>query len=263
MIQKEVILNRVLKLSGAFVKAVGYVFHFFFPDKRFTIPKFSEAKRKSKQNSLIPKNIWQTNFTNKVTLPVYVNYLVIRLLSPEYNYNYVSTEDRDRFMKENTDEKTYEAFSKLTDGAAQADFWRVFVLNTKGGVYLDIDAHPVWFLSDLIKPDFKELILLNKEHYTNYFMASAPDNPILEKALEIMIENIEQKRVEKGVYYLTGPVVLNKAISELNITPNHRFYRVTCVQGSFTNEHFQYIDKKRGKWTHKDVSELLKNGEES
>jgi len=30
-------------------------------------------------------------------------------------------------------------------------------------------------------------------------------------------------------------------------------------QGSFTNEHFQYIDKPRGKWTHKKDSELLKN----
>jgi hypothetical protein len=26
-------------------------------------------------------------------------------------------------------------------------------------------------------------------------------------------------------------------------------YRHACNQGSFTNEHFQYIDKKAGKWT--------------
>jgi len=259
MIKKETVLNRILKLSGALVKGVGYLFHTLFPKKRFTIPKHSKAKIKSDNEYKIPKIVWQTNFTNEVTLPVYVNYLVIRLLSLDYDYYYVSTEDREEFIKENADEDTYKAFMRLNDGAAQADFWRVFVLNTKGGVYLDIDAHPVWPLSKLIKPDYKELILLNKQHYTNYFMASAPNNPILKRALDIMVDNIKNNRVERGVYFLTGPEVLNQAIEELNVTPNHRFYRVTCVQGSFTNEYFQYMDKPRSKWTYKDKRELLRD----
>jgi mannosyltransferase OCH1-like enzyme len=33
---------------------------------------------------------------------------------------------------------------------------------------------------------------------------------------------------------------------------------VTCIQGSFTNEHFQYIDRPRSKWTHVDNQDLLK-----
>ena len=251
----QIIVNRLAKLSGALVKLIGYVFHGIFPNKRFILPKVSKPIIKSKQETKIPKIIWQTNFTNKASLPVYVNYLFIRLMSLDWEYRYVSTEERDEYMKENASKEEYEAFKRLKNGAAQADFWRVFVLNKIGGVYLDIDAHPVWPLSKMIKPEDSEVILLNKEHYTNYFIASAPNNPILQKTVELIVDNINNDRVEKGVYGLTGPLVLNEAIGDKKV--NHRYYKHTCVQGSFTNEHFQYIDRPRSKWTYLKNDEIL------
>ena len=252
--------NRFAKLIGALVKGISYIFHFFFPNKRFTIPVHSAPKLKSKTGNKIPKSIWQTNFTNRVTLPLYVNYLYNRLMSLDYEYHYVSTEDRLEFMQKNAPQETYEAFIQLTDGASQADLWRMFVLNFHGGIYMDIDAHAVWPLSKMIKPDDTEVFLLNKEHYTNYFIASAKNNPIIEKTLEIIVENIQNKNIEGGVYHLTGPTTLNIAIGEQKV--NHRYYKYTCIQGSFTNEHFQYIDKPRGKWTHAKKEELLKEKEQ-
>jgi len=171
-----IIVNRIAKLSGALVKGFSYIFHFIFPKKRFTIPKRSEAWLKSSKDPKIPKEIWQTNFTNEVTLPVYINYLFNRVMSLSYNYNYVSTEDRLEFMKQNASTEIYKAFEQLTDGASQADLWRVFVLNFKGGIYMDIDAHLVWPLAKIIQPDYNEIILLNKEHYTNYFIHYAKNN---------------------------------------------------------------------------------------
>ena len=252
--------NRFAKILGALSKAISYIFHFFFPNKRFTIPLYSAPKIKSQTTSKIPKSIWQTNFTNRVTLPLYLNYLYNRLMSLDYEYNYVSTEDRLEFMQKNAPKEMYEAFIQLTDGASQADLWRMFVLNFHGGVYMDIDAHAVWPLSKMIHPQDTEVFLLNKEHYTNYFIASAKNNPIIEKTLEIIVKNIQNKNIEGGVYHLTGPTTLNIAIGEQEV--NHRYYRVTCVQGSFTNEHFQYIDKPRGKWTHAKKEELLKEKEQ-
>ena len=64
------------------------------------------------------------------------------------------------------------------------------------------------------------------------------------------------ERTQGGVYALTGPVTLNRALEHKQF--NARFYRYTCVQGSFTNEHFQYIDKPRGKWTHAKNESLIK-----
>ena len=102
-----------------------------------------------------------------------------------------------------------------------------------------------------------QLAVLNKEHYTNYFIASAPNNKYLQKAIDIVVENIQQRNIDKGVYSLTGPIVLNRAIGDDEV--NHRYYKYTCVQGSFTNEYFQYIDKPRGKWTYAKKEDLLKD----
>lgn len=250
-----IITNRFLKVSGAIAKVLSYCFHFIFPKKRFTIPKQSDPLKKATKITKIPKIIWQTNYTNHVSLPVYLNYLTNRWLSPDFEYRYMGHEEREEFIKEHAPQEVSDAFLKLTDGAAQADLWRLFVLNYFGGVYMDIDAHSVWSISSMLNEDDEYCFLLNKEHYTNYFIASAPNNKYLQKAIDLIVENIQQKNIENGVYSLTGPIVLNRAIGHDKVI--HRYYKYTCIQGSFTNEYFQYIDKPRGKWTHTKNEDLL------
>jgi len=255
-----IVANRLSKIIGNLSKVlICYPFHFFFPKARFTIPKISHAKIKSNPNYKVTKIIWQTNYSNVSSLPVYLNYLFNRLLSLDYEYRYVSTEDRNEYIKEHGTKEQYESFIKLNDGAAQADFWRLFVLNKEGGIYLDIDAHFVWPLSKIIKPDDNEVFLMTKHNYSNYFIASAPNNKYLQKTLDIIVDNIQQKKIGGGVYDLTGPTALNLAIGDDNVNSRHN--KITCVQGSFTNEYFQYIDKPRGKWTHAKKEELLKEEE--
>ena len=251
-----VVANRFSKIVGNTLKALCYPFHFFFPNKRFTIPTYSAPLISSKKQTKIPKIIWQTNYTNKVSLPVYLNYLYNRLMSLSYEYRYVSTEDRLRFFEENAPKDILNAYKKLNDGAAQADLWRLFVLNEIGGIYMDIDAHLVWPISRQIKSEDCELFLLNKQHFTNYFIASQKENEVLKKTIEIIVDNITNNRTQGGVYALTGPVAFNTALEGKKV--NYKFYRYICVQGSFTNEYFQYIDKKQGKWTHKKADELIK-----
>jgi mannosyltransferase OCH1-like enzyme len=248
--------NRFAKITGTITKTLCYPFHFIFPNKRFTIPIKSKPICKSKRSTIIPKTIWQTNYTNKVSLPIYINYLYNRLLSLDYEYNYVSTEDRLEYMRENSSPSTFESFNQLTDGAAQADLWRLFVLSKEGGIYMDIDAHFVWPLSRMIQKEDSEVFLLNKEHFTNYFIATTPGNTVLGECVDLVVDNIQNKKIDGGVYALTGPAVLNQAIDDKKV--NYRYYRETCIQGSFTNEYFQYIDKPRGKWTHAKKEDLLK-----
>jgi len=251
------IINRLIKLTGALVKLISYIFHYIFPNKRFIIPLQSDPFIKSNTQYKIPKIIWQTNYSNKVSLPVYCNYLFNRIVSPDWEYRYMGHEDRDEFMKANAPAEVYESFKKLTDGAAQADLWRIFTLNFYGGVYMDFDAYAILPLSFMIKPDDTEVFLLNKQHYTNYFIAAAKGNAVLEKTLNLIVSNIKQKKIDGGVYELTGPTVLNNAIGDTPV--NYRYYKYTCNQGGFTNEYFQYIDKPRGKWTHAKKEDLLKD----
>ena len=250
------ISNGLLRFIGNLIKTVSYPFHLFFPKKRFTIPEFSQAKRQSSKSSHINRVIWQTNYSNKVTLPIYCNYLVNRLFSLSYNYRYVSTEARGDYIEQYADPRTFAAYNRLTDGAAQADFWRIFVLYQEGGIYIDIDGHLVGCLDTMIDSKDEEVLITRRGRYTNFFLASRKGNPFLKETLDIIIDNIENRRVDGGVFVLTGPETLNKALENKEV--NTRRDKFTCVQGTFSNEYFQYIDKKCGKWIHAKNEDLLK-----
>ncbi len=68
---KILVANRLIRLTGNFFKVLSYPFHWVFPKLRFTIPAFSPAKVKLSANKAIPRIIWQTNFTDQASLPVY------------------------------------------------------------------------------------------------------------------------------------------------------------------------------------------------
>ena len=224
-----------------------YGFHFFFPDKRFTLPRHAKPIITRSKQSAIPRTLWQTNYTNRVTLPVYINYLFNRLLSYDYEYRFMITEDRSDFIKSNFSTEIFESYSRIQIGAAQADFWRLLVLYKLGGVYMDIDAHLIWPLSSIIKAEQTELyIVIKKGEISTYFIASQSDNANLKKMIDIILNNIEENKI-KNIYVLTGPGVLNQVLDMDKV--NTVYYRYTCNQGNFTNRYFQFIDKPQGKWT--------------
>ena len=156
------------------------------------------------------------------------------------------TEDRAEFIQSNYSPETFENYSRLQIGAAQADLWRLLVLYKLGGVYLDIDANLVWPLGSIIKPEFMELYILGRDgKFTNYFIASKKDNVNLKRMIDVILNNIRENKL-KNVFHLTGPGVFRQVLVSDKV--NSTSYRYTCDQGNFTNEFFQYIDKPQGKW---------------
>ncbi len=240
-------VSRIIKVFANITKLLCYVFHFLFPNRRFTIPAQSAPLYKTDSNPRISKTLWQTNFTNRATLPVYLNYLFNRLLSPTFEYRFMITADRADFIKKNYSADIFDSYSKLQIGAAQADLWRLLVLQKQGGVYMDIDAHLVWPINRIIKPDYNELYITTKNgEISNYFIASQKDNPHLEAMINLVLKNIQENSI-KNIYDLTGPGVFNQILDKNAVHTS--LYRHTCNQGNFTNEYFQYIDKPEGKWT--------------
>lgn len=242
------LISRIIKIAANSTKLACYLFHFFFPHKRFTLPKHAPAIWPSRHSTHIPLQLWQTNYTAQVSIAVYLNYLFNRLLSPTCEYHFMGTEERDVFIHENFPEAIYKNYQRLQIGAAQADYWRVLVLNKYGGIYMDIDAHLVWPLQWILKPEDDELYIRMKDgRLTNYFIASKPDNPHLEKIILVINQNIIEQNLT-GTYEITGPGVFDRVLTNTSI--HTTMYRTTCHQGNFTNEFFQYIDKSQGKWTH-------------
>ena len=96
-----VAISRVIKLFANITKMLSYGFHALFPAKRFTLPERAGPWLSSKQESSVPRIIWQTNFTNRVTLPVYLNYLFNRLMAPRFEYRFMITQARHDFIEKN------------------------------------------------------------------------------------------------------------------------------------------------------------------
>jgi mannosyltransferase OCH1-like enzyme len=86
-----------------------------------------------------------------------------------------------------------------------------------------------------------------EKSFSNYFMASKANHPHMEKIIATIRRNI-QNQLKTNVWGLTGPGPLIEALSGTIV--NHRPASFTCIQGSLTNEYFQYLDKPNGKWTH-------------
>jgi mannosyltransferase OCH1-like enzyme len=239
--------GRVIKILANLLKVLCYPFHFFFPKKRFVLPARSGPIFRRRAKTAIPCILWQTNFTDRVTLPLYLNYLLNRILAFNYEYRFVDDDCAEAFIKEHYPADVYESYSMLQIGAAKADFWRLLVLEKHGGVYLDMDANLVWPLSSILRPDYEELYIVIKDgRISNYFIASKPDNGHLREMIVMVMRNIRERSFP-NVYHLTGPGVFDQVLGGIQV--NSRSYRYICSQGNFTNEYFQYIDSTQGKWT--------------
>lgn len=242
----RLLTNRLIKLIANLLKVACYAFHYAYPDKRFTLPARASPLIRSRRPAAIPRVLWQTNFTDRVTLPVYLNYLFNRLMAPDFEYRFMTTTARADFIAQYYPGEIVRHYSRLQIGAAQADFWRVLVLQAHGGVYLDIDAHLTWPLGRLLGSDRQSLFIrTRRDTLNNFFIASRPHSPELEAVIRAINANIEANTLE-GVFEMTGPGVFNRVLDMGSL--DTVLYRYACTQGSFTNEHFQYIDKPQGKW---------------
>lgn len=228
------------QLIGNVLKVVFYLDVWLRPGKRYTIPAVATPLVRSTAPKQIPRIVWLTNYTNKVTLSIYVNYLFNRLMAPTFEFRFCGDEDCDRFVRENCSSKIHDAYSRLRIGAAKADLWRVLVLIVNGGIYMDIDATLSWSPESFLSVDQRELFIRAKDgRLTNYFLASAPSNKTLKDISSKILENITADSIA-SVYDMTGPTVVDTIAGMAPV--EIEAHEVVCRQGQFTKKRFQYPD---------------------
>ena len=215
------------------------------PKARFNIPATSKPLWKDGRARMVTGVLWQTNYSDSVTLPVYVNYLWNRLMSPTFEYRFCSDDECKDFVQKYYPGDIADAYSKLQVGAARADFWRVLVWLKEGGIYVDIDAAICWPPELLLVDEQSELLILKDVGITNYFMASAPGNLLMKQIADRILLNIQENKL-KSVFDMTGPTVVDAIANREGISIEHA--RLVCRQGQFTSKRFQYADKVRGHW---------------
>ena len=241
-------LGRGLKILGNVLKVISRLLYFVVPWLRFTLP--SDARpllgKGNLANPRITRILWQTNYTNRVSLPVQLNYLCNRLLSASYRYCFMSDAEILEFVEVEFPGRIFNCYKRLAIGAAKADLWRLLVLYRYGGVYIDIDGHLAWPLGWTLRSNPSELFVKSKDYrFTNFFMASEPGNALILQLIEEAIRRIESPTTN-NVYHLTGPGLMDDLFAE-GVCSVARVEEV-CMQGNFTNKFFQYIDKPGGDW---------------
>ncbi|MCP3460409.1 glycosyltransferase family 32 protein [Bradyrhizobium sp. CCGUVB23] len=232
-----------VQVVGNILKIIFYLDIFLRPRKRYRIPVLSPPLLPTRAPRRIPRIVWLTNYTSDVTLSIYVNYLFNRYLAPTHEFRFCDDAACEAFVRSRHSELV-ETYLSLQIGAARADLWRVLVLLTHGGVYLDIDAAFSWPPEYLLRADQSALFVRAKDgRLTNYFLAAEPAHPVLTAVVGKMVENITSNAI-KSVYDMTGPTVIDLVAgnSPVPIEP----FRSVCRQGQFTRKSFQYPENLKG-----------------
>jgi len=135
----------------------------------------------------------------------------------------------DKLVRENFDQRTYDAFARLQIGAAKADFFRYAVLYIYGGIYLDLDSDITGRLDRVIRPDDVAVIAHenNRSLYAQWALIYDKGHPFLKKTIELIVKNIEENRYPHDVHRMTGPTVYTEAINlVLQENPQVAFRRI-------------------------------------
>ncbi len=133
-----------------------------------------------------------------------------------------------QFISENYPERVLKAYDKLKPYSYKADLGRFCVVNKVGGWYFDIGTYGFREnLSLQIDENIDMIVASDMQKYVQRFFCawtgifySKKNNPILSKAIEIIVENCESNYYGKTQLDPTGPVVFGKALAMLGTDMN-------------------------------------------
>lgn len=172
--------------------------------------------------SKIPKKIFQTWSKKEISQQFQQIVDFWKILNPEYEYFLYDNNDCENFIKENFEERVYNAYCKIIPGAFKADLWRYCVLYKCGGIYVDIDTLCLCGIDKFLTEETEFIIPIDlntnpaegQHNLFNTFIASAPGNPILLNAIERISYNVENKIIPKSKLDFCGPGLLGMAVNK-------------------------------------------------
>lgn len=165
----------------------------------------------------IPKIIHQT-YSSWAEVPPVAKFHIwnMKRMNPTYEYRFYDDKAIEQFLKEEFEAEVYKQYSKLTIGAAKADFFRYAILLKKGGVYVDIDSRVKGNLDKWILPADKAVITSQRFEglYVQWALIFDKGHPFLQRTLDKVIDNIQNNRFPNNVHKMTGPTAYSEAIKE-------------------------------------------------
>jgi len=167
---------------------------------------------------MIPKNIYRSWKTQNFHPKIYKQMKKMLKLNPDYEQIIYTDEQLHDYVSSQHDAEINKAFNKLTVMTAKVDFWRYLILYQKGGIYLDIDSTINTKIDTFLNTDDDALITAetNPELFVQWALFFREKHPILEKVINNVIQNINEKKYQNDIVNTTGPGVFTKSLQQIH-----------------------------------------------
>ena len=127
------------------------------------------------------------------------------------------------FIRDNYSEDVLVAYDKLIPYSYKADLARHCLLNKMGGWYFDIGLHTTLFGVVMHGIENLDMIVFSDIHkFTGSIWSalpgcfySKPDNPVLQKAIDLIVKNCKTEYYGRTQLDPTGPNLFGRAIAEV------------------------------------------------
>ena len=174
----------------------------------------SDADQKIRK---IPYIIMQTNEKDEVPKAMANAIESIKERNVDCDYFYFTDEDAKDYLAKHFEPRVLKAYKKVKPGAFKADLFRYCFLYKNGGIYIDTGMVCLRNLSDYIRHD--DTFVSPEDNGTggifNAFICCTPGHPIVKKALDIALTNIEKNDYGNHPLDVTGPTVLGNAFRDV------------------------------------------------
>ena len=166
---------------------------------------------------IIPRNIFQAWHSD--TLPNSVKFCIenIKRNNPSFNHYLYNDEKCRDFIRKYFSDEVLSTYDAINPAAIKIDLWRYCVLYKYGGIYLDVK----YFCVNGFNFDY----LLNREYFCkdikesgsgiyNALIICKPNNEIMKKCIEQVVENVNNKFYGNNGLEPSGPLMIKKFFTE-------------------------------------------------
>jgi inositol phosphorylceramide mannosyltransferase catalytic subunit len=159
------------------------------------------------------KTVIQTWHTKEFHRKINKINMEMKLKNPQLEFLLYNNEEMDNSVEDNFDRDIVKTYFKFLHYVPRADFWRYLMVEKFGCIYLDIDSIIISNINELLNSK-KSMLTLEprKTAFIQWVMIFNQNDPGLEKAIEMIVDNVKSNLHKNNVDELTGPRLLTKAI---------------------------------------------------
>lgn len=164
-------------------------------------------------------------------------------LNPDWNIELYDDERCKYFLLTNYSQLFVNIFNYLKDGPIKADFWRVCILYTYGGLYIDADINPLVPLDFYVSKDDYFVTCTshhNKDLCNPHFILAYKKNKILKFAIDMYVNYYNLKIPYKYWQYSIVKILNKNSFLKRIIKPNHKIDQIYIIDNKkykFLTEH--------------------------